>query len=260
MSVTGTALSRSCTIAADLIVIATTWWNATFDGSIRHIRGASKMPLTRVLLYNGATYFLALSTLNILHLTLTMLSVVGVDEPTSVVVVFTDPLTAILVCRFLLALHAANLRSTVQNSQDTEPATFARASNQMTMRFASLDTDPLSATLTGGLEREKDDFDNGDLDMDTSRDDDEPLAESPTSTNTSSKRAFMSPMCEARRGAQGTQLILRTMAALTKTRESYLAVPGPCAVSEHSVSSNASRRSHEALGIRDRVFLVCALV
>ncbi|KAI9067893.1 hypothetical protein FKP32DRAFT_1683598 [Trametes sanguinea] len=70
----------------------------------------------------------------------------------------------------------------------------------------------------------------------------------------------MSPMCEARRGAQGTQLILRTMAALTKTRESYLAVPGPCAVSEHSVSSNASRRSHEALGIRDRVFLVCALV
>ncbi|OSD04949.1 hypothetical protein PYCCODRAFT_86408 [Trametes coccinea BRFM310] len=73
--ITGTALSRSCTIAADLIVIATTWWNATYDGSVRHIRGASKMPLTRVLLYNGATYFLALSTLNILHLTLTLLSV-----------------------------------------------------------------------------------------------------------------------------------------------------------------------------------------
>ncbi|KAL7280277.1 hypothetical protein ACG7TL_005190 [Trametes sanguinea] len=169
----GTALSRSCTIAADLIVIATTWWNATYDGSVRHIRGASKMPLTRVLLYNGATYFLALSTLNILHLTLTLLSVVGVDEPTSVVVVFTDPLTAILICRFLLALHAANLQSTVQDSQDTELGIFARASNQKTVIFASFASDPLGATLTDGLEVDK--YDLGD---------DEELAQSPTSDDT----------------------------------------------------------------------------
>ncbi|CDO74748.1 hypothetical protein BN946_scf184411.g5 [Trametes cinnabarina] len=98
----------------------------------------------------------ALTTLNILHLTLTLLSVVGVDEPTSVVVVFTDPLTAILICRFLLALHAANAQMTHGDARDdTDLEAFARSSNQQTLRFVSGVVDSLGATLADGLELEE---------------------------------------------------------------------------------------------------------
>ncbi|KAI9067365.1 hypothetical protein FKP32DRAFT_1601222 [Trametes sanguinea] len=106
----GTAVSRSCIIAADLMVIIISWWFAAKDWTIRDIRSPT-MSLTRVMVLNGTTYFLALTLLNILHLTLTLLSLVGVADQISPVTIFVDPLTAILICRFLLDLHAANSRS-----------------------------------------------------------------------------------------------------------------------------------------------------
>ncbi|KAL7281480.1 hypothetical protein ACG7TL_004795 [Trametes sanguinea] len=107
----GTAVSRSCIIAADLMVIAISWWYAAKDWTIRDIRSPT-MSLTLVMVLNGTTYFLALTLLNILHLTLTLLSLVGVADQISPVTIFVDPLTAILICRFLLDLHSANVKST----------------------------------------------------------------------------------------------------------------------------------------------------
>ncbi|CDO69185.1 hypothetical protein BN946_scf185042.g87 [Trametes cinnabarina] len=130
----GTAVSRSCVIAADLLVIVISWWYAVKDRSIRDML-SSPMSLTRVMVLNGTTYFLALTLLNILHLTLTLLSLVGVADQISPVTIFVDPyalsntmallamcpisdrrpgysLTAILICRFLLDLHATNVKST----------------------------------------------------------------------------------------------------------------------------------------------------
>ncbi|CDO74746.1 hypothetical protein BN946_scf184411.g3 [Trametes cinnabarina] len=152
----GTILSRACTIAADLIIVIISWRYAA-QGFGWRLRRMPTLPLTRVMILNGSAYFLALLVLNALHLTLTMLSIVGLSEPASDVTEFTDPyvllspffdacarprhqsrsphplnsLTAILICRFLFALHAANLKSsavsvdlymnTSLNLDDTRP-------------------------------------------------------------------------------------------------------------------------------------------
>ncbi|KAL7280275.1 hypothetical protein ACG7TL_005188 [Trametes sanguinea] len=106
----GTILSRACTIVADLLVVTISWRYAA-QGFGWKLRSMPTLPLTCVMILNGSAYFLALLVLNALHLTLTMLSIVGLSEPASDVTEFTDPLTVILICRFLLALHAANLKS-----------------------------------------------------------------------------------------------------------------------------------------------------
>ncbi|KAI0331607.1 hypothetical protein GY45DRAFT_1321921 [Cubamyces sp. BRFM 1775] len=84
----GVGLSRSCAIASDLLIIAITWWNAVRNGSLDAMRrDRPKMSLTRVMVLNGE----ALVLLNTLHLTLTLLSIVGLTEPVSEVTIFTDP-------------------------------------------------------------------------------------------------------------------------------------------------------------------------
>ncbi|TBU52432.1 hypothetical protein BD310DRAFT_832189 [Dichomitus squalens] len=68
----------------------------------------------------GTVYFLILAVLNSLHLAFTMLSIsVNALQPYSVVTVFTVPLSAILVSRFLLHLQSASLRAvgTIPSSQ-----------------------------------------------------------------------------------------------------------------------------------------------
>ncbi|TBU36149.1 hypothetical protein BD309DRAFT_995694 [Dichomitus squalens] len=57
-------------------------------------------------------YFLILTVLNSLHLALTLLSInVDALQPVSVVTVFTTPLSAVLISRFLLHLQTASLRA-----------------------------------------------------------------------------------------------------------------------------------------------------
>ncbi|EIW59948.1 uncharacterized protein TRAVEDRAFT_47244 [Trametes versicolor FP-101664 SS1] len=85
------------------------------------------------LLINGTIYFLTLLTLNILHLLFTLLSVADGFEPISLVTVFTDPLTNILTCRFLLALQAANQQALGQGSATED----AHHGGSDTLRFAS---------------------------------------------------------------------------------------------------------------------------
>ncbi|KAI0652938.1 hypothetical protein C8Q70DRAFT_928912 [Cubamyces menziesii] len=130
-------LSRSCAIASDLLIIAITWWNAIRNGSLDAMRhDGPKMSLTRVMVLNGTTYFLALVLLNTLHLTLTLLSIVGLTEPVSEVTIFTDPLTAVIICRFLLALHAANHKTTDMGSNTSWLGTLSEV-NLGTFNFAS---------------------------------------------------------------------------------------------------------------------------
>ncbi|KAL7280274.1 hypothetical protein ACG7TL_005187 [Trametes sanguinea] len=88
----------------------------------------------------------------------------GVD-PASSVTLFSDPLTAILICRFLLDLHAANARSAWEDSDDTRLAG-VNLSQVGSIRFASLAahsmagavaTEPEDSTLDTEMEYEKGD-------------------------------------------------------------------------------------------------------
>ncbi|KAI9069870.1 hypothetical protein FKP32DRAFT_1599630 [Trametes sanguinea] len=103
----GVIIARTCAMAADSLVIGVSWWYGATTSSFRGLRHQS-MPLAQIVLVNGTIYFIALLILNALHLTFTLASIVGVANAVSEVIVLTDPLTAILICRFLLALHAAD--------------------------------------------------------------------------------------------------------------------------------------------------------
>ncbi|KAH9893628.1 hypothetical protein C8Q73DRAFT_541387 [Cubamyces lactineus] len=63
----------------------------------------------------------ALLILNGLHLALTLLSQdITAQQAVSLVPLFTDPLTVIIICRFLLALQSANVKITGQETADSQ--------------------------------------------------------------------------------------------------------------------------------------------
>ncbi|KAM5541384.1 hypothetical protein V8D89_004938 [Ganoderma adspersum] len=68
--------------------------------------------LAEVLLRDGLIYFVILAVLNSLHLAFSLASVaISALENSSVMTSFTEPITAILVQRFLIHLQAANHRT-----------------------------------------------------------------------------------------------------------------------------------------------------
>ncbi|KAJ3018169.1 hypothetical protein NUW54_g399 [Trametes sanguinea] len=87
--VPGVSISRPCVIASDILLVAITWWHAARYG--QNWPAHQRVPsLTRVMTINGTLYFLVLTVLNVLHLILTILSFVTVEENTSVATIFTD--------------------------------------------------------------------------------------------------------------------------------------------------------------------------
>ncbi|PIL25527.1 hypothetical protein GSI_12414 [Ganoderma sinense ZZ0214-1] len=69
------------------------------------------MTFSSVLLRDGTIYFVVLLILNCLHLTLTLLAYNPAFQDASYLPSFTEPITAILVSRFLLDLQYANHKS-----------------------------------------------------------------------------------------------------------------------------------------------------
>ncbi|KAI0682287.1 hypothetical protein C8T65DRAFT_750688 [Cerioporus squamosus] len=92
------------------------------------------MPTRKSILRDGIIYFVSIAILNALHLALTALSTLDTPlENSSLVTYFTEPLTGILVGRFLLHLQAANrkaldLQSSIHSeAHGTATLVFARA-------------------------------------------------------------------------------------------------------------------------------------
>ncbi|KAI9069090.1 hypothetical protein FKP32DRAFT_1671664 [Trametes sanguinea] len=135
----GVSISRSCVMASDVLVIAITWWYAARGRTLHDARQLKqfKHSLTQVLIMNGTIYFLALLTVNAVHLTLSMLSINGLADEISEVAVFIDPLTAILICRFLLALHSANLRLTGEELATDDSDAHGMSVDASMLNFAS---------------------------------------------------------------------------------------------------------------------------
>ncbi|KAI0640958.1 hypothetical protein C8Q79DRAFT_425241 [Trametes meyenii] len=110
-----TLLSRASLIVSDLVVIAVTW--ATMYRSSRLVRGVVRGPtFHQVMLQNGSIYFVVLVSLNALHITLTALSIKLPLASESYVTTFIDPVTSILISRFLLNLRETSEQPEVQGA------------------------------------------------------------------------------------------------------------------------------------------------
>ncbi|EIW58126.1 uncharacterized protein TRAVEDRAFT_148174, partial [Trametes versicolor FP-101664 SS1] len=116
---TVTILSRVPLIVADILVIAVTWF--TMRRRVLRDEPGFRSPLTlsTILLRDGTIYFIILLILNVLHLTLTMISLVIPFDPSSQVTTVTEPVTAVLVSRFLIDLQTASRKTLRLDSQDS---------------------------------------------------------------------------------------------------------------------------------------------
>ncbi|TBU34174.1 hypothetical protein BD311DRAFT_802551 [Dichomitus squalens] len=111
-----TIVSRTCLISADALVLAITWY-AIPRRSYSNFGGESST-FAEILVRNGTIYFGSLLILNALHLMFTLLSIDLAFEPVSYMTMFTEPVTAVLVSRFLLDLQAANRKALDLDPQD----------------------------------------------------------------------------------------------------------------------------------------------
>ncbi|KAI0758205.1 hypothetical protein C8Q74DRAFT_1303755 [Fomes fomentarius] len=130
-----TIIARVCLIASDLLVMGITW-NATFRTSKAAQAIGQKLSLSTVLFRDGwyipsshsaatsdphiegAIYFIVLAIMNALHLIFSLVSVwnkAGSNVSTSDMVLFIEPITAILTWRFLIDLQEAHNIMTYQS-------------------------------------------------------------------------------------------------------------------------------------------------
>ncbi|PIL22795.1 hypothetical protein GSI_15490 [Ganoderma sinense ZZ0214-1] len=132
----GSIFIRGGQIIGDAVVIAVTW-KATW-----HARSEVTMSgLMRVMYMNGTTYFLVLLVLNILHILFIFLPNGFLHIPltnTSYVAKLSEPITSLLISRFIFDLHETN-------------RAMARGGNLTTIEIMSSDIDivPSSAPAVG---------------------------------------------------------------------------------------------------------------
>ncbi|KAH9855448.1 hypothetical protein C2E23DRAFT_708832, partial [Lenzites betulinus] len=129
----GVSLSRGSLILSDVIAIVVTW--RTWKGKGLHIAGVVST-LSDVLMYNGQFVVIC----NTIHLSLTLISIVTPLQQSSLVTSLTEPITAILIMRFLLALQSANQASMGRDTlsgADHRP-TLSVPTDGDTLRFASI--------------------------------------------------------------------------------------------------------------------------
>ncbi|TFK84742.1 hypothetical protein K466DRAFT_601756 [Polyporus arcularius HHB13444] len=100
-------ISRVPLIVADVLLIYVTWTKLSSRGAMTTIRQSKRLSLSDILLRDGTIYFVVLFMLNLLHLVFSVTAVIA-DSGGSYLSVFTSPVTAILISRFLLELQEAN--------------------------------------------------------------------------------------------------------------------------------------------------------
>ncbi|EIW52866.1 uncharacterized protein TRAVEDRAFT_53299 [Trametes versicolor FP-101664 SS1] len=111
-------VTRASLSAADFIVVVVTIF-ATWNRGLPRMCTTDtwRLSLGDVLLYNGITYFLVLLALNILVIVLGRASSDATVQQASYLTNISAPVSAILICRFLLDLQAANRASAEFGSQ-----------------------------------------------------------------------------------------------------------------------------------------------
>ncbi|KAL1944236.1 hypothetical protein VTO73DRAFT_3421 [Trametes versicolor] len=136
--------TRASVIVNDILVIALTWWK-TYGIRKLVAQANMKVSLSTLLLRDGTIYFLLLFTMSIFHI------VFSLTERFTFTLTLEEPLTAILVSRFLLNLREAD-GSRSLNDLDTMISfpSFARHPNdsdESTPHFVTSFIAPLGAPL-----------------------------------------------------------------------------------------------------------------
>ncbi|RPD62693.1 hypothetical protein L227DRAFT_609267 [Lentinus tigrinus ALCF2SS1-6] len=138
----------------DICLIALTWVGIPKFGGIRQTMRLSS--LSSILLRDGLIYFTVLFVLNSLHLAFTMISFVRAYSPTSYITIFTEPITAVAVSRFLLDLQAANRKTLIMDTED--PLYFTTTSFADTLSFARVVGSLGSSIIAGEAGQQSLDF------------------------------------------------------------------------------------------------------
>ncbi|RPD59065.1 hypothetical protein L227DRAFT_654438 [Lentinus tigrinus ALCF2SS1-6] len=101
-------ISRIPLIIADILLIGITWTKLSSREALQGLRQSKRLSLSDVLFRDGTVYFVVLFVMNVLHLVLSATALAATDDGGSYVTIFTGPITAILISRFLLQLQEAN--------------------------------------------------------------------------------------------------------------------------------------------------------
>ncbi|KAI0722673.1 hypothetical protein C8Q76DRAFT_719712 [Earliella scabrosa] len=102
-------VSRTCDIMADILVVWVTW-KATYTTQNTFRECTKRVSLSSIMFQDGVTYFLVLLLMNVLHLSFSLRSIANADtiNHASIISFISDPLTAILISRFLMDLQQSN--------------------------------------------------------------------------------------------------------------------------------------------------------
>ncbi|KAI0746347.1 hypothetical protein C8Q80DRAFT_767648 [Daedaleopsis nitida] len=164
------ACARLPLIFADIFLMTITW--RKLGGESKNLRlpfaKHSRTGFSDILLENGILYFVTLFILNSLDFIFSVTSIFGEGSGTaSKLTRFTDPLNAILVCRFILDLQEANEHNVKIGSDDPE-LQMSRISSQSSLSFVDRALGSLGSIITPGARAAVD----NDYDSDEVRDGD----------------------------------------------------------------------------------------
>ncbi|KAM5532980.1 hypothetical protein V8D89_013322 [Ganoderma adspersum] len=114
-----------CTLVADILLIAVTWWITPRRGMIPDLSQIQRKSLVDVIYRDGLVYFVVLFILDMASILVSVLPVLDVTLATSSslhflenMTSFVQPLTSILIAHFLLDLQEASRRTLKLNSDD----------------------------------------------------------------------------------------------------------------------------------------------
>ncbi|RPD68584.1 hypothetical protein L226DRAFT_576303 [Lentinus tigrinus ALCF2SS1-7] len=139
-------------MSADILLIYITWTRlpARFTGGASFgTDSGGQRSFAHILRRDGTIYFVILLLMNSLHLTVTLLALQPAFEGTSYVTVFTEPITAILVSRFLLDLQSVERTGLGHTDTSTDTSGTAGGGGSLVFRFMG----SLASTIDPGAHR-----------------------------------------------------------------------------------------------------------
>ncbi|TFK82270.1 hypothetical protein K466DRAFT_590631 [Polyporus arcularius HHB13444] len=132
-------ISRVPLILADVLLVHITWTKLSSRDTLKVVRASKRLSLSDILFRDGTDPQLivssAMSILNVIHLTFSVTAVEVMVQGASYVGLFSAPITAILVSRFLLELQEAN--QTVVRLDRDDPLHTSRDPYDSTPTFIS---------------------------------------------------------------------------------------------------------------------------
>ncbi|KAM5545119.1 hypothetical protein V8D89_001230 [Ganoderma adspersum] len=143
-----TLVTRASQLAAELLVIIITWWYTYQSYRLRKhgIKGAKT--ISSLLVYNGTIYFLFLATLYVLDIIFNTATVPDkVLDADSLLDLFYDPITSILVCHFILSLRRFDTSAAATTYNEARLQSREHTHSRSVLQFAAQPSDTLPSFI-----------------------------------------------------------------------------------------------------------------